>query len=75
MHVLRTLGDENPVVKRTVAKEIVGVRILLDSREVTHGLRIFFDECSLVFQCTLKWVPVDLWTRSDMGSMKRVLQS
>ena len=73
VHVLGTLGDENPLVKRTVAKGIVGVRTCLDSREVTRRLRILFDEGSLAFQHTLKWVPVDLWTRSDMDSMKRAV--
>jgi len=73
VHVLGTLGDENPLVKHTFAKGIVGVRTWLNSREVTRRLRTLFDEGSLVFQHTLKWVPVDLWTRSDMDSMKRVV--
>jgi tRNA(Ser,Leu) C12 N-acetylase TAN1 len=73
VHILGTLGDENPLVKRTVAKGIVGVRTCLDSREVTHRLRALFDQDPLVFQHTLKWVPVDLWTRSDMDSMKRAV--
>jgi tRNA(Ser,Leu) C12 N-acetylase TAN1 len=73
VHTLGTLGDENPLVKRTVAKRIVGVRTCLDSREVTHRLRALFDQDPLVFQHTLKWVPVDLWTRSDMDSMKRAV--
>ena len=73
VHILRTLGDENPLVKRTVAKGIVGVRTCLDSREVTRRLRTLFDEDPLTFQHTLKWVPVDLWTSSDMDSMKTVV--
>lgn len=72
-HILGTLGDENPLVKRTVAKGIVGVRTCLDSREVTRRLRALFDEGSLVIQHTLKWVPVDLWACSDMDSMKRAV--
>ena len=70
VHILGTLGDENPLVKRTIAKGIVGVRTCLDSREVTRRLRALFDQDPLVFQHTLKWVPVDLWTRSNMDSMK-----
>ena len=73
VHILGTLGDENPLVKRTVAKGIVGVRTCLDSREVTCRLRALFNEDPLTFQHTLKWVPVDLWTRSDMDSMKRAV--
>ena len=73
VHVLGTLGDENPLVKRTFAKGIIGVRTCLDSREVTRRLRTLFDEGSFIFQHTLKWVPVDLWTHSDIDSMKRAV--
>jgi len=69
-HILTTLGDENPVVKRTIAEGIIGVKTRLDSREVVSGLRRLFNEDPFVFQYTLKWVPVDLWTLSDMDSMK-----
>ena len=73
VHTLGMLGDKNPLVKRTVAKGIGGVRTCLDSREVTRRLRALFDQDPLIFQHTLKWVPVDLWTRSDMDSMKRAV--
>lgn len=64
------LGDETPIVRRTVARGIVGVRTLLDSREVISMLRRLFDEDPFTFRYTLKWVPVDSWTSSDMESMK-----
>ena len=64
------LGDESPIVERTIAEGIIGVKTLLDSREVVCGLRRLFNEDPFVFQYTLKWVPVDLWTLSDMDSMK-----
>jgi len=70
VHILKILGDENSFVKRTIAEGIIGVRTQLDSREVVYGLRRLFDEDSFVFQYTLKWIPVDLWTFSYMGSMK-----
>ena len=70
VHILKTLGDEKSFVKRTIAKGIIGVKTQLDSREVVYRLRRLFDEDSFVFQYTLKWVPVDLWTLSDMDSMK-----
>jgi len=69
-HILTMLGDESPMVKRTIAEGIIGVKTRLDSREVVYGLRRLFDEDSFVFQYTLKWVPVDLWTLSDMDYMK-----
>ena len=70
IQILKILGDKSPVVRRTVAQGIIGVRTCLDSREVVSGLRKLFDEDPLIFQYTLKWVPVDLWTLSDMESMK-----
>lgn len=70
VHILAMLGDESPFVKRTIAEGIIGVKTKLNSREVVHELRKLFNEDPSVFQYTLKWVPVDLWTFSDMGSMK-----
>ena len=73
IRVLRMLGDENPFVGRTFAKGIVGVKTCLDSREVVHGLRRLFNEDSYLIQHTSKWVPVDLWTYSDLDSMKEAV--
>lgn len=73
VQVLGMLGDEGPVVKRTIAEGIIGVKTRLDSREVVHGLRRLFNEDPFVLQYTLKWVPVDLWTLSDMDSMKEAV--
>ena len=70
VRILETLGDEGSLVKRTIAEGIIGVRTRLDSREVVRGLRRLFDEDPFILQYTLKWVPVDLWTLSDMDSMK-----
>jgi len=74
VQVLETLGDEGPVVERTIAEGIIGVKTRLDSREVVRGLRRLFDEDLFVLQYTLKWVPVDLWTLSDMDSMKEAVR-
>jgi len=75
MQVLGMLGDEGPIVKRTIAEGIIGVKTRLDSREVVRGLRRLFDEDPFVLQFTLKWVPVDLWTLSDMDSMKEAVRN
>jgi len=75
VQVLELLGDEDPVVKRTIAEGIIGVKTSLDSREVVRGLRRLFEEDPFVFQYTLKWVPVDLWTLSDMDSMKEAVRN
>jgi len=73
MHILKMLGDEEPLVKPTIAEGIIGVKTHLDPREAVQGLRMLFDRDPLTFQHTLKWVPVDLWTHSDMESMKEAV--
>ena len=70
LEILRRLGDEEPLVKRTAARGIIGVRTKIDSREVIQKLRALFDEDPLLLQHTLKWVPIDLWTSSTLDSMK-----
>jgi len=60
LRILKTLGDEKPIVRRTIAEGIIGVKTRLDPREVIRGLRTLFDRDPFIFQQTLKWVPVDL---------------
>jgi tRNA acetyltransferase TAN1 len=71
LQILRKLGDEEPFVKRTAARGIIGVRTRIDSREVIQRLRVLFDEDPFTLQHTLKWVPIDLWTSSTLDSMKK----
>jgi len=73
--ILKLLSDEQPVIKRTMARGIIGVKTRLDSREVIHGLRKLFTKDPLVLQYTLKWVPIDFWTYSDMDSMKDAVRN
>jgi len=73
--VLKLLGDEKPAVKRTIARGIIGVKTRLDSREVIRGLQKLFIKDPLAFQYTLKWVPADFWTHSDMDSMKEAVMN
>jgi tRNA acetyltransferase TAN1 len=73
--ILKLLGDERPVIERTVARGIIGVKTRLDSREVIKGLRKLFTKDPQSFQYTLKWVPTDLWTYSDMDSMKEAVMN
>ncbi len=71
--ILGTLGDENPTVRLTVAKGIIGAKTHLDPKEVIRGLKTLFDQDPSILQQTLKWVPVDLWTRSEISSMKEAV--
>jgi tRNA acetyltransferase TAN1 len=70
LHILRMLNDENPVVKRTVAKGIIGVKTNLEPRGIVHRLRRMFNKDPFILQQTTKWVPVDLWTYSTLNSMR-----
>jgi len=70
IHLLERLDDKNPNVRHTIAKGIIGVRTNIDSRKVIRCLREIFNQDPLVIQHTFKWAPVDLWTLSDINSMK-----
>lgn len=70
LHYLRLLGDEEPIVERTFARGILGVKTRLDSRLVVQGLWRLFNDDPAGFGFTLKWVPVDLWASSNIESMK-----
>lgn len=73
-YFLKILGDEEPVIKRTLARGIIGVKTRLDSREVVRKLKALFNKDPNGFQYTLKWVPVDLWTNSDIESMRTAVE-
>ncbi len=74
-HILRLLGDESPIIARTIARGIIGVKTCLYSREVIEGLRTLFPKDPLLFQHTLKWVPSDVWVFSDLDSMREAVKS
>lgn len=70
LQILRKLDDQEPLVKRTAARGIIGVRTTVNSREVIQQLRELFHKDPFLIQHTLKWVPVDLWTSSATDSMR-----
>jgi len=72
--ILKSLGEEKPLVSRTIAQGIIGVKTSQNPREVIHTLQRMFSEDPTVFQYTLKWVPIELWTYSDIDSMKKVVE-
>jgi len=73
-YFLRQLGDEKPAIEPTVARGIIGVKTRLDSREVIKELRILFSQDPKRFQYTSKWIPADLWTDSDIESMRKAVE-
>jgi len=73
LYFLDRLGEKNPFIHRTIAEGIMGVKTCQSPREVIHVLRTMFNEDPNLFQYTLKWVPVEVWTYSDLDSMKTVV--
>jgi tRNA acetyltransferase TAN1 len=71
VNFLRSIGDEKPFVEKTIARGIIGVKTSLDPRQVIRSIRDLAEKDSSLFQYTLKWVPIDLWTFSDLDSIKR----
>ena len=70
IRILNALGDEDPAVRPTAARGILDVKTSLDAREVIVELRKLFEVDPARFQYTLKWIPVDSWTSSDINSIK-----
>ncbi len=73
LQVLDLLGDKQSFVKPTLAQGIIGVRTSLNPKQVVRELQRLFNDGGFVFEYTLKWVPVDLWTFSDIKSMKEAV--
>jgi tRNA acetyltransferase TAN1 len=69
LNILSEIGDETPNVEMTLARGIIGVKTTLDARSVIQALRSL-SEKKPVIRRTLKWVPIDLWTNSDIDSIK-----
>lgn len=71
--LLRTLGDDTPAVRRTLARGVIGVKTILDPRGVTKGLRALYERDPLVFNDTCTWLPVDVWVSAEVETMKQAI--
>ncbi|HDY74801.1 MAG TPA: hypothetical protein ENH51_06800 [Euryarchaeota archaeon] len=72
--ILKELEDETPIVKGTLAWGIIGVKTVLDPREVIREVRKQFIAEPMYLEHSIKWIPIDAWTASDIESMKEVLE-
>jgi len=70
-NIMKRLGEEKPFVTRTIAEGILGVKTCQKPREVIHALQRMLNEDPTIFQYTSKWVPIELWTYSDIDSLKK----
>ena len=71
---LRALGDPAPLVTPTDRKGVVAARTTLEPREVIRGLRALHQVSPEVFRYTYKWVPVDLWSKPDLDSLRGAVE-
>lgn len=69
LRLLAEMGDKDPVVQKTDVKGIIGVRTFISSREVISRVREFFHQDTQKVQHAVKWVPVDLWSDSELETM------
>jgi tRNA acetyltransferase TAN1 len=72
--VLREMGDETPIVKGTLARGMMGVKTALNPREVIKEVRRRFEADPFFLESTIKWVPIDSWSASDMEDMKKSIE-
>jgi len=72
--ILKDFRDDNPIIKRTIARGICGVKTKLNSREVVRKVRKLFEKDPLQINFAVKWVPVDNWCRSDLNEMKKIIE-
>ena len=68
---LTALGDPSATIRRTIIKGIVGVVTSLNPHELWKSLQNVVCERPNEFWYTQRWIPVDLWTTSDIQSMKQ----
>jgi protein-L-isoaspartate(D-aspartate) O-methyltransferase len=70
---LRTLTDTAPEIMHTSARGILAVRVAIDPREVVQQLRALCQRQPGAFRYTLRWVPVDRWTRRELPAMREAI--
>jgi tRNA acetyltransferase TAN1 len=72
---LRGLGDSSPVIERTIARGILGVRTCLDPRKVVAKLNELVAENPNAINYVLKLRPVDLWTAPTLADLRVAVAS
>lgn len=72
--LLKEFGDEKPVVQKTLARGICGVKTNLKNRDVVKKVRALFKKDPLKINFAVKWVPVDNWCGSELEEMKKMVE-
>jgi tRNA(Ser,Leu) C12 N-acetylase TAN1 len=68
--ILSLLDDEAPTIRRTIVKGIIGVLTSLPAHELSSKLQNIASNSPKDFWFTQRWIPIDLWTTSDIAGMK-----
>ena len=68
--VLALLGDDFPTIRRTIVKGVVGVLTSLDTHQLSTKLQKIAVDDPKEFYFTERWIPIELWTSSEIPSMK-----
>jgi len=71
INFLGSLGDETPIVNKTLARGILGLKTSLDNRLVVKEARKKYKEDPGAFRAVIKFVPIDNWTDSTLEAMKK----
>ena len=68
--ILAQNGDKQARIRMTLARGIIGVNTSLNARLVVRLLPAILKNDPSAIQCAFKWVPIDLWTSSDLEAIK-----
>jgi tRNA(Ser,Leu) C12 N-acetylase TAN1 len=72
---LTNLGDSSPIIERTIARGILGVRTSLNSRKVVAQFNELVAQNPDAINHILKLRPVDLWTTPTLEHLKVAISS
>lgn len=72
--LLLSLGDKKPVIDKLKDGFIIGVKTLLDAKEVILELKEKFFANPDEFSATEKWIPVETWSPAGISYMQKELK-
>ena len=73
IRLLQQFGDTSPEAEKTSVWGIAVAHTSLDNRQVINQCRQRFAEEPEAFQWAVKWLPVDYWVKTDLESMKQLI--
>jgi tRNA(Ser,Leu) C12 N-acetylase TAN1 len=73
-HILKGMGDDNPLVDWTSVDGIAIAHTSLDSRAVIAHCQQLFVNHEAKFEHAVKWVPVDYWCETDLDAIKQLIE-